>query len=248
MKYLILGIIQGLTEFLPVSSSGHLVIAQKILGIADNQLLIILACHFGTLLAMVLFFFKDIVSLFKKPGLIGHILVVTFITGIIGFMGKDFFESLFASPRAVSISLLVTGAVLIFSRNFQRGKRGINSIDIRDSLFLGLMQAFSIIPGISRSGMTISSLLFRNIDKESAFKLSFLAGMPAIAGAFLLELKDAGPIAAGQFGGLIMALSFSFIVGLFALTVLKSVLIRAKFHYFGYYCVALAIILFIFVR
>jgi undecaprenyl-diphosphatase len=248
MKYFILGIIQGLTEFLPVSSSGHLVIAQKILGITDNQLLIILACHFGTLFAMVLFFFKDIVGLFKKPGLIGHIILVTVITGIIGLAGKDFFESLFASPKAVSISLFITGAVLIFSRNFQRGKRGINSIDIRDSLFLGLMQAFSIIPGISRSGMTISSLLFRNIDKQSAFKLSFLAGMPAIAGAFVLELKDVGTIAAGQLSGLVMAALVSFIVGFFALAALRSMLDRAKFHYFGYYCIALAVSTWILLR
>jgi len=241
MKYIILGIIQGLTEFLPVSSSGHLVIAEKLLGIESNQLLIAVICHLGTLLAMVLYFFKDIIGLFKKPALIGHILIITVITGIIGLGGKDFFESLFVRPRAVGISLLITGIVLLFAGRFQKGKRSLNSIDIRDSAFLGIMQAIAIVPGISRSGMTISALFFRNLEKEAAFRLSFLAGMPAIAGAFLLEFKDAGKMAAGQTNGLIIAFTVSFIVGLLALAALRLMLIRSKFHYFGYYCIALAI-------
>ncbi len=236
MKYLILGLIQGLTEFFPVSSSGHLVMAEKLLGVSQGQLFWVLVCHMGTLLAMVIYFFKDILALFKKIGLIGHIVVVTVITGLIAMACKGFVEALFVSARALSVSFFLTGALLLFAVRFQNGRMSLNSIDIRDSLFLGVMQAIAIVPAISRSGTTISALLFRGIDKEGAFKFSFLAGMPAIAGAFLLELRHVDKAVTYNWAGLTLAFTASFVSGLFALRVLRSVLNKAKFHYFAYYC------------
>ena len=248
MKFIILGMIQGLTEFLPVSSSGHLVIAEKLFGVHDHQLLIILVCHFGTLLSMFVYFFKDIVALFKKIGLIGHILLVSVITFVIAKSGEKFFESLFSSTRAVSVALCVTGVILLIASRFQNGKRSLNSIDVRDSSLLGLMQGIAVIPGISRAGMTMSALFFRKIEKDSAFKFSFLAGMPVIAGAFILQIKDAGAIPAELRGHLILAVVVSFITGLAALAALRSVISRAKFHWFGYYCIAAGVLSFIFIK
>jgi undecaprenyl-diphosphatase len=248
MKFIILGIIQGLTEFLPVSSSGHLVLAEKLFGVHDYQLLIILVCHFGTLLSMFVYFFKDIIGVFKKLGLIGHIIWVSVITFIIAKSGQKFFESLFSSARAVSVALCVTGAILLIASRFQNGKRSLNSMDIRDSSLLGLMQGIAVIPGISRAGMTISSLFFRNIERDSAFKFSFLAGMPAIAGAFILQIKDAGAIPAEVRGHLILACAASFVTGLAALAILRSIINQAKFHWFGYYCIAAGVLSFIFIK
>lgn len=248
MKYIILGIIQGLTEFFPVSSKGHLVIAERLMGINDAQLLLILACHLGTLLSMFLYFYKDIIGLFKRIGLIGHIALVSVITFAVAKAGDKFFESLFASKSVVIAAWFATGVILIIAGKFQNGKRNINSLDIRDSLLLGFMQASALIPGISRSGMTISALLFRKIDKDAAFKFSFLAGMPAIAGAFVLKVKDAGAIPSQMWKDMAIAGLVSFIVGLFALAALKAVMDKAKIHYFGYYCIVAAILTFIFLR
>ena len=248
MKFVFLGIIQGLTEFLPVSSSGHLVFAQKILAIDSLQLLIIATCHMGTLFALFVFFFKDLLDLFKQPRLLGYILLVTVITGVIGILGRDFFESLFASTKAVGLSLFITGLVLIFTSRFLKGNRKSESLNKKDAIFLGLMQSFSIIPGISRSGMTISALLFRKVEKETAFRFSFLAGIPAIAAAFFLEAKDIDLSSLTEIGGLLNCFIFSFLSGLIALVILKRILIKAKFHYFGYYCILLSILSFLLIK
>jgi undecaprenyl-diphosphatase len=248
MKYVILGIIQGLTEFLPVSSSGHLVLAQRILGIDTQQLMVILTCHLGTLFSLILFFFKDIIRVFKNLKLLGYILLVTLITGFIGIMGKNFFESLFTSVKAVSISLFITGLILIITKRFLEGKRDIDSLNLKDASILGLMQAVAIIPGISRSGMTISCLLFRKIDRQTAFRFSFLAGIPAISGAFLLQLKDFTLSSSLQFQQLLLSFIFSFLSGLLALGILRAIINKAKLHYFGYYCLLVAILSFLFIK
>ena len=248
MKFVYLGIIQGLTEFLPVSSSGHLVFAQKILGIDSLQLLIIATCHMGTLLALILYFLKDIIKLFKQPRLMGYILLVTAITGIIGIIGRDFFETLFISNKVVSLSLFVTGLVLIFTGRFLKGDRELNHLNKKDAILLGLMQSLSIIPGISRSGMTISALLFRRVERETAFRFSFLAGIPAIAAAFFLEIKNIDLSSLAEINSLFVCFVFSFLSGLVALMILRHILIKAKFHYFGYYCILLSILSLSFIR
>ena len=245
MKYIILGIIQGLTEFLPVSSSGHLVIAQKVLNIDSLRLLIIATCHLGTIFALILFFIKDIFKLFKQIRLLGYILLVTFITGSIGILGREFFESLFTSTKLISLFLFITGIVLILTKKYLGGMRGINSLDITDASVLGLLQAFSIIPGISRSGMTISGLLFRKVDRETAFRFSFLAAIPAILGAFILEAKDITLSSSLEFMNLFLCFIFSFLSGLFSLWLLRHILHKARFHYFGYYCILIAVLSFI---
>ncbi|MBI4972552.1 MAG: undecaprenyl-diphosphate phosphatase [Candidatus Omnitrophica bacterium] len=172
LNYIILGIIQGLTEFFPVSSSGHLVISQRLLGIGGEELVISVVLHLGTTLALIVFFFKDILKALRDTKLLFFIIVVTVITGIIGISGKDFFERLFLSPKLVAVALIFTGIILILTHRFVRPKR--NMLGITDALALGFAQGASIIPGISRSGMTISTLLFRRVDWETSFKLDNL--------------------------------------------------------------------------
>lgn len=246
IKYVLLGIVQGITEFLPVSSSGHLVILQRILGITHDQLAISVVLHLGTGFALVIFFFRDLGRILRDLRLLWLLSVTTAITVIIGLLGKDFFENLFTSVAYVAFALLVTGAMLIFTRRFMAGKR--NNLDFKDAAILGVTQSIAIIPGISRSGITISTLLFRGIDREKSFYFAFLAAIPVIFGAAIFELRKVGFALRAAPRDLAIGFLASFFTGLLSLWILKSVMRRAKLHYFGYYCIAAAIITFLFIK
>jgi len=246
LKYIILGIIQGITEFLPVSSSGHLVIAQKLIGVTEQAVAVSIVLHLGTTLALVIFFFKDILNLLRNIRLLSYIIIVTLVTGIIGISGKGFFEKLFNSPRLVAIALIFTGIILILTRKFMQAKR--SSLNIKDAFILGLTQGFAIIPGISRSGITISTLLFRGLDREISFRFSFLAAIPAIFGAAILEAKDISLTCSIGAKNLIIGFIFSLLTGLLSLRILKIILGKAKLYYFGYYCIIVAVITLLFIR
>lgn len=246
INYIILGVVQGLTEFFPVSSSAHLVIIQRILNINTNVIATTVVLHLGTSLALILFFFKDILKLLRDLKLILFILIVTGITGVVGISGKDYFESLFSSVRLIAVALLVTGTILILAQKFIQGKR--NKVNFLDAIILGFTQGIAIIPGISRSGTTISTLLFRKIDRQTAFRMSFIASIPAVLGAALLESKNialnfhdnANNLAAGFFS--------SFLTGLIALWALKLIIHKAKLYYFGYYCIIIGVASLLFIK
>jgi undecaprenyl-diphosphatase len=238
--FALLGIVQGLTEFLPVSSSGHLVILQKVLRISADEVTLSVVLHLGTTLALITFFFKDIIKVFSNARLLKLIIIVTVITGIIGVTGKDFFEGLFGLPRWVALFLCVTGIILIFTQKFKDTKR--NNLNAKDALILGVAQGIAIIPGISRSGITIATLLFRKIDRETSFRFSFLASIPAVLGATILKARDFAFTGAGELLNLATGFFFSFTVGLFALWMLGLVMRKAKLHYFGYYCILVALV------
>jgi len=246
IKYIFLGIIQGLTEFLPVSSSGHLVIAQKLLGVSVDQAAISIILHLGTLLAVVLFFWKDILSFLRNPKLLSLTAVVVIITGAIGVLGKDFFESLFSSVKLVGIAWIFTGLILFATRNFTKLDR--DKLKVKDALILGLIQGLAVIPGISRSGITISTLFFRKIQRSLAFTFSFIVSIPIILGAALLEAKKIGVLAQTDIRNLITGFIFSFFSGLIALLILKMVINKSKFYYFGYYCIFMAIVTLLFIK
>lgn len=238
--FALLGIVQGLTEFLPVSSSGHLVILQKMLGIKAEGLTLSVVLHLGTTFALVVYFFKDIMRVLRDVKSLKLIIIVSVITGIIGITGKNFFEGLFSSPRQVAVFLFITGAILIVTRKFKDSKR--KDLNAKDALFLGLAQGAAIIPGLSRSGITISTLLFRKIDREMSFRFSFLASIPAVLGAVILEARDFTLTGDAGLMNLACGFLFSFLVGLFALWMLGQVMRKAKLHYFGYYCILVALI------
>jgi undecaprenyl-diphosphatase len=246
IKYILLGIVQGLTEFLPVSSSGHLVIVQKLLGMAGEEIALGVILHLGTLVAVVIFFFKDILKLLGDIKSIGLILVVTFITGIIGVLGKDFFEGLFTSPGAVAFSFLITAIILLLTRKFSEGDK--DKVGLKDAVIVGFTQAISIVPGISRSGTTISTLLFRKIEREECFRFSFLVSIPVILGAALLEARKVDFAVRNNSVNLSLGFVFSLISGLAALWFLKLIIKKAKFYYFGYYCIIIAVFTLIFIK
>ncbi len=246
LKYVILGIVQGVTEFLPVSSSGHLVILEHILGIKEGGLALTIILHLGTGFSVVIFFFKDILEALRNFRLVLMLALVTIITAAIGFAGNDFFESLFNCPGKVAWSLMITGILLISTRRFMQGKK--ESFGLLDAFILGIVQGIAVIPGISRSGSTISALLFRGIDIKTSFKLSFLVSIPVIFGAALLEAKKMNFAVKTSSADLIAGFLASLLTGLFALWALKLVLHRAKLYYFGYYCIIVAVLTLLFVK
>ena len=249
-KIVILAVIQGLTEWLPISSSGHLVITQQYLGL-DLPLIFSVMLHVGTVVVVLGVFRKDIVDIVKalinrdfgtdEGKLALFIAVGSVPIALIGFVFYDFFESLFDNLLVVGSALLITGFVLFFSEK----RIGNRKMGIRDSLLIGLAQAVAIIPGVSRSGVTVATGLLRKIDKATAFKYSFLLSVPAVLGAAVSESRE---IVVGNVDlvPLFLGAIISMIVGYVSLKLLQKIVMREKFHLFAYYCwaVGLAIILF----
>ena len=242
--------VQGLTEWLPVSSSGHLVITQKILGL-NLPLIYSVMLHVGTLIVVLTVFRKDIIDIIKaltkrdfetEEGKLALFIAVGSIPiAIVGFVFYDFFKSLFSNLPAVGLALLITGCILFVSEK-RIGNRKLGTLD---SLLIGLAQAFTIIPGISRSGITVATGLLRKIDKTTAFKYSFLLSVPAIIGATLVESKE---LVLGNVDiiPLLLGATISMIVGYASLKLLQKIVMKEKIHLFAYYCwtVGVAIIIF----
>lgn len=247
LEAIILGIIQGFTEFLPISSSGHLIVVQHLFGMQEGVIALDVTLHLGTLLALIIFFWKDIVLVLRDKKAIGQILVVTIITGAIGVGGKDFFESLFSSPHAVAYGWIVTG-LLLLSTKCVIGRIGRSNFRWSDAGILGLTQGMAIIPGISRSGTTIATLVLRGIEREKAFAYAFIVGIPAILGAAILEAKHIDPALQQEFSLLAMGFITSALAGFFSLWFLRFIIRRSKLHYFGWYCLLAATLTFLFIR
>ncbi len=242
--FALLGIVQGLTEFFPVSSSGHLVVLQKLFGISVDEVTLSAVLHLGTTLATIIFFFKDIIKVLRNIRLLKLIIIVTVITGIIGLSGKDFFTRLFGLPRWVALFLSVTGMILLFTQKFKDNKR--NELNTKDALILGLAQGIAIIPGISRSGITVSALLWRKIDRETSFRFSFLVSIPAVLGAVILQARNFVFTDTRQLLNLATGFLLSFAVGLFSLWMFGLAMRKARLHYFGYYCILVALVILLF--
>jgi undecaprenyl-diphosphatase len=241
---LILGILQGITEFLPVSSSGHLVLGQKLLGInvPGNAFEVIL--HIGTLMSILVVFWPDIHRLLNEIKDV-HVrtYIFTLVLGttpaiIVGLSLKGQFALMFDNVHSVALALIVTGIILIFSKWFLNKKSDLTLVK---GFGIGLAQALAIIPGISRSGATICTGLMMGLSTEEAARFSFLLAIPAIAGAGLLTAIDIDKISLGM-DVMAVGLLSSFLVGWVALKWLLNLLKTGKFHWFGVYCLLLGII------
>jgi len=239
VKLIFLGIVQGITEFLPISSSGHLFFIQKILKIEGDYLSFFVFLHLATLLAIVVFFSKKI-KLFFKARLLLNILLITLISGIMGLGIRFYLKELLGTTFMLTFCFLANAGILLSIRPFS-GERDISSINSKDALFLGLLQGFSPLPGISRSGITIVGLLRRGFKRSEAFILSFLMAIPLIIGAFFVEFKELGQ---SSFSSQSMGLGFvaAFVFGLLALSLVRKTLISKKFKNFAYYCLILALL------
>ena len=255
-KAIIVGIVQGLAEFLPVSSSGHIVLTQYLLGIRDvgaehqPNLSFEIILHLGTLVSVLIFFQKSlwrlILSLFNSEMKEDRMMIVwlgvaTVPAVIAALLFKDFFDAAPGKPVFVSGLLIVTGFILFVPR-ILKGKAA--KLGLKSSIIMGIGQACAILPGISRSGSTIAAGLVSGVKAEKAAEFSFLMSIPAIVGGFVLTLKEQME----QTGSLVRALSSCFngpyvagaivagLVGLFAIYVVMGAVKRGKLEYFAYYC------------
>lgn len=243
IQALILGLLQGLTEFLPVSSSGHLVIAQHFFGLLTPPVLFDVLLHLATALAIIIVLWRSLLSLNKRT--LGFILLASLPAGIFGLLLNSSVETLFSSVKLVAVALMLTGLLLFLTRYFFSQAKNTR-LTWQNTLFIGLFQAIAIIPGISRSGSTISAGIFAKLRPELVFNFSFLLALPAIFGAALLQLKDLNFSSSILDLPLLIGFITAFISGLFALKLLKKFVSSGKFSFFAYYCLALGLTLLFF--
>jgi len=259
-----IGVLQGLTEFLPVSSSGHLVIFQRFIGLGEGMLVFDIFVHFGTLLAVLVVFRKSIVKLLagcvsdlracleggespvecvrrsENLGYAAAIVVGTVPAVLVGFTFKDSIEALFSTVLPVLASLSVTGVMLLATFLAKESDGRVGPVK---GLVIGVAQALAIVPGISRSGATITAALFLKVRRGEAGEFSFLLSIPAIAGATVLALVDCMEtgIDRGEFAVFAAGMFSAFVTGWVSLVVLMRIVRRGKIGYFGFYCLAVAL-------
>lgn len=278
----LLGILQGVAEFLPISSSGHLALAQSLFGLEDVPLLYDIFLHMATLLAVTIYFWPKIWALLKCFGRwitkkqksdnqvqisendllcptdkIGQktiiaIILTTAITGAFGIFTSKLIPDL--GVKFVCGGFLVTSALLIISsimekRQFAKGPNEFTGISIKQSIIIGIMQGFGTLPGISRSGSTIAGALFGGVNRSLAGEFSFIVSIPAILGAFILELKDLGQMSSSIGAAPIIAGCISsFAVGYFSLSVLMKIIKKGKLQWFAAYLIPAGILGLIFLK
>lgn len=243
-----LGLLQGLTEFLPISSSGHLAVAQHFLpAFRQPGVLFDVILHVGTLLAVVIYLRREVGLLVTAPfrreagddpyrRLLILILAGSVPTAAIGLACKDLVTPLFENIGLVAAMLLVTGALLFVAEKFRGGHRKIGELTLLDALVAGTAQGMAILPGLSRSGATIAVLLVKGVDGETAARFSFLLSLPAVAGAALLSLKDFESMPSGEWPLYLAGAGVAFISGLVAIHLLLNILRRGRLLVFALYC------------
>ena len=246
-KTLFLGIVQGLTEFLPVSSSGHLYIFQYFLSFEKVGLALDVMLHLGTLFAVIIYFRSYLIQLFKKIFLekksgINDLLIIglgVFPAVLVGFFFGSFIENS-RSMNLVIINYLIMGIILYLIKN---KKESSNNINYKTAILIGIVQSLALLPGISRSGITIASAILLGVKKDEAVKFSFVMSIPLIFGATLYKLGDIAVLASDSISIIFSGFVVSSIVGYFAIVWMMKVVELNTFWRFSIYCWLLAIIL-----
>jgi undecaprenyl-diphosphatase len=236
------GAVQGLTEFLPISSSGHLVLIPALLGREGPDLTTVAMLHLGTLLAVLLFYRSDLVQMarFDRAGrrMMTIIAIGTVPAVVFGLAFESKLDELVDRPTTVAVMLILTGVVLLAATMLRRGDGTAEELSPKDSGIIGLAQSLALIPGVSRSGMTISAGLARGMESVEAARFAFLLGIPVIAGAGLLSVAKAVSDGDGITASTIVGMAVAAIVGYWAIAFLIRVLGRVGLTPFGIYCVA----------
>lgn len=279
IKAIFLGFIQGVTEFLPVSSSGHLAIFKNILGMKDVGISFDILLHVGTLIAVGIVYWRDIarlfydgigividscvnVGIFFKMKISGEniryrrvicssyrkfallVIVSTIPTGLIGVLGKNLIEEASASLLIPGVCLLITGTLLLISDNLPDGSKTPKRTTYKDAIFVGICQGIATLPGISRSGTTITAELFCGFRRDFAVKYSFIMSIPAILGAAVLDLKDFGSegLEGTDIFNYLVGMVVAAVVGYICIKTMLVVVRNKKFKYFAYYCYVIGIV------
>ncbi len=267
IKSIIYGIVQGLTEFLPVSSSGHLSVFQNVFGAVDEKLsgvTFTLLLHVGTLAAVLVMYWKDVVNLVKsffslvkrlfkgefKYSMMNDdeklfcLLFIALIPLLLGAVLEGTVEFLSAYTYAVGVLWIINGLIFLVSEKMVVRQKEFNEIKPKNAIIVGLFQLFAILPGISRSGMTITGGVFNGFERELAVRFSFILSIPAILGSVAVTLiKDFESIDLGSNAGVLFAgVAASFISGLLAIKLLQYITKKDTFKSFAYYCIGLGVL------
>jgi undecaprenyl-diphosphatase len=238
----VLGVVQGFTEFLPVSSSGHLVIVQEYFKIVHDTVAFDVFLHFATVLAILFYFKSDMKSLSKK--MLVAIFLASIPAGFVGLFLEDYILQAFSSVTFVGFALLVTGVFnLISDYKLNLPREEFQKIGNKQAIIIGVFQAIAVLPGISRSGSTVFAGVMQNIDRKSAFRFSFIMSLPVILGANLIHLSriSTGASFNSNILSILIGGSLAFFTGLLSLKLLEMMMVKAKLNYFGIYCLVLGV-------
>ena len=262
----VLGVVQGIAEFLPISSSGHLTLLQHFLGMPEPDNLFNILLHFATLLAVCVYYFQDVVemiaeffrgiaALFSRNPSRGNPpearrLVLLVIVGtlplFVVMLIKNQVEALGNYPVVVSCALLITGCILFFSDRMASGRKTARSATLKDALLVGVAQGFATVPGLSRSGCTISAGMAVGFDRKFAVRYSFLLSLPAVLGATILKVKDVleapGGLPEGMLPKYLLGMVIAGVVGYFSIRLVNLLASKGKFGAFAYYCWAAGLV------
>ena len=269
MTYLLsilMGIIQGVAEFLPISSSGHLALFQTFFGmenVEEKYMFFTVQLHFGTLISVCVVYWRDIADMIREfflgiAALAGRkdtgvtppparrmvmLIIIATLPLFVMVLLQDAINQLFSNSIMVSCALIVTGFILFFSDRLAKGHKTARNATVADALIVGCGQALAVIPGLSRSGTTISVGMLRGFDRAFAVRFSFLMSMPAIVGANILELKDAAEsgFVTSELPMYLVGVAVAAVVGYFAIRLVKSLADKGKFGKFAYYCWAVGL-------
>lgn len=266
----VLGLVQGLAEFLPISSSGHLALLQNWFGIDETKVLLFtVLLHVGTLISVFIMYWKDIWELIVElvltikdlctgKGLrmeerpvrkLGVMIIVTTIpTAIIGFLFNDFFDSLYTSVIPIGVGLIITGFLLVFAEKKGESDRGIKQMNLRNAIFIGTVQGIAICPGISRSGSTLFGSLICDLDRKFAVKFVFLISIPSILGSAILEAPAAieAGVSLSQLGPVLWGMAVAAVAGIVAIKSMIKIVSDKKLSWFSYYVWILGLVVVIY--
>lgn len=234
----IFGVIQGLTEFLPISSSGHLFLAEKIMRFKTDLLPFFVYLHLATVLSIMVFFFHDLKQLLKNRKVLLKLFFSSIVTCICAYALNALIGKGLNNKFMVMSGFFATAFLLLFLRG--GGEKNISDLSVRSCLTVGILQSLAIIPGLSRSGITIKAALRQGLKKEEAFKFSFFLAIPVILGAFVFELKDMARVSF-NFNSLVIGFASAFLFGLLALKIVKKYVKTGRLYRFGYYCAFLGL-------
>jgi len=251
IEFILLGLLQGITEFLPISSSGHLLLGRKLFNINDHGIIIEVFLHLGTLFSIFVFWFKDIKYEIKSfisgnKNYLISIIIGTLPAAIIGYLFNDYIENIFFdinSIKYLAYNYFLLAIIIFISKYFISGIN--NNITFKNALIIGIIQSFAILPGLSRSGLTIIMGLYLGLSFKTSSKFSFMLAIPILIFASINSIFDYSSINATNinlqliFGGI-----FSFISGYYILIFLHKILRTNKFWYFSFYCLFLSLVLF----
>lgn len=259
IEAIVLGLVQGLSEFLPISSSGHLALLQNLFEIDEDKVIFFaVLLHIGTLVSIFVVYYKDIYALIKELFLLfkdiftgkglrieerpirklGIMIIVSSIpTAIIGLLFSDYIDKIFGSLTVIAVCWIITGFILLFSEKLKNNKKEIEGMKYRNAIFIGICQGLAIMPGISRSGSTIVGSLVTGLKREFAVEFAFLISIPAILGSAILEFPKAikAGIEPSTIGPMIVGFLVAAISGYFAITTMIKIVSKHKMRYFSYY-------------